>query len=466
MILDNAIKTLRARYWGAEAVFATIILGGLAYCIWHVLVYNYLPQPFFYEPDDLFADWYNTAYWGRDPGTYDVWRALYPPISFIFLRMLGIDSCYPKYRPYTFTDLGAGLTARDCDWLGLVALGCIFLINLILIYRVFNKWDRRTAIPRTICLALGLPMVDGLERGNLVLVSFTFLLLAFAPLLRSAWVRWICAGIAVNFKVYLIGPVIALLLKRRWGWVERALIATVIIYLVTYLILGRGSLTEIYGNIAYFAGQPAQSILDFWYSTTYQAFVSLLEGDAFPFAFMIGSDNVDLLLIIIPTVLHATQAIIMLAALAIWLRPEAASTYRIVNLAILMVVINAESSGYTEIYFILFTLLEPWKGGLRKTAIVLCYLLALPLDFPIGEAPPVIRDTYFGHSTVYVSFKIMIGPFFRPLLIMIIAQCISLQTLRDVWRDVRMQGWAERWRFRRDMPLLPWIKRPSPPASS
>lgn len=29
-----------------------------------------------------------------------------------------------------------------------------------------------------------------------------------------------------------------------------------------------------------------------------------------------------------------------------------------------------------------------------------------------------------------------------------------------VWTDVRYQGWADRWRMRRDAPLLPWVARP------
>ncbi|RYZ83351.1 MAG: hypothetical protein EOP06_20150, partial [Proteobacteria bacterium] len=199
-----------------ETLAATAIAVGLVYCTWHFFYYYYLPQPFFYEPADIFADWFNTAYWARDPGTYDVWKTLYPPISFVFLRIFGIDSCYPKLRPYLTQDLSPGLAARECDWIGLAALAIIFFVNLFLIYRVFRRWDRKTAVQRTICLGLGLPMLDGLERGNLVLVSFMLLLLAFAPLVRSAWVRWLCAGAMVNFKVYLIAPILALLLKRRW----------------------------------------------------------------------------------------------------------------------------------------------------------------------------------------------------------------------------------------------------------
>ncbi|MES2492715.1 MAG: hypothetical protein V4579_05465 [Pseudomonadota bacterium] len=443
-----------------ETILAGIVAGGVLYCLWHVAVYHYLPQPFFYEPDDLFADWFNTAYWSRDPGTYDAWKTLYPPISFVFLRLFGIASCYPSRRSFNGSDLSFGLPARECDWLGMATMFGVFFLNLVLIYLIFRKWNKPTALQRTICLGLGLPMLDGLERGNLVLVSFNLLLLAFGPLIRSARLRWLCAGLAVNFKVYLIAPILALLIKRKWRWVESALIATVLVYLASYALLGRGTPKELYDNIVFFANLPAMQILDFWYSTTYEALLSLMRGDFFPFILLIGSRNLSLALFVIPLLQHVTQALIVLAAAAAWLRPECATSYRVINLSILLVLVTTEPGGYTQTYFMLFTLLEPWKGGLQKAAIVGCYLLAIPLDYPIDHAADVVRDTYFGHSTQIIAFKVMLGPFIRPLIIMLIAQCLAVQTIRDVTRDVWEDGWASRWRFRHDAPLLPMVERP------
>lgn len=449
LAVRRALVSLR----GAEAALALIILIGLAYSIWHIFTYYYLPQPFFYVPDDVFADWFNTAYWAHDPGAYDSWRTVYPPLSFVFFKIFSLPSCYEAN----------GLNARNCDWFAMATLWTIFFINLFLTYRVFRRWDRSTAISRTICLGLGLPMVDGLERGNLVLISFTFLLLGMAPLLRSTFVRWLCIALAVNFKVYLIAPILALLLKRRWCWAEGALIATVLVYLVSYALNGHGTPMEIYHNITAYTSGETTDILDFWYSTTYSALVSLLKGDAFPFITMIGSKAIDQALLMLTSAQLLTQLLLVAAVAGIWLRPEAVSVYRTINLAILFVSVTSEPGGYAQIYFMLFTLLEPWKGGWRKTAIVMCYLLAIPLDLPLYPLPEIERDTYFGSATVLVNYRVMIGPFIRPALIMVIAGCISILTIQDVWRDIRLQGWAGRWRFRRDAVLLPWIKRPTAP---
>lgn len=44
-----------------------------------------------------------------------------------------------------------------------------------------------------------------------------------------------------------------------------------------------------------------------------------------------------------------------------------------------------------------------------------------------------------------------------PVPVMFVLACT---TIRTVWIDIRKQGWADRSRLRRDVPLLPWVTRP------
>jgi hypothetical protein len=441
----------RSRIPLIESACAAFIIGGLVYCGWHLAVNGYLPQPFFYEPFDTYADWFNTSFWAHDKGTYDVWKTIYPPLSFVFLQIFSIDRCYPERRSW---DQSAGLAARDCDWVGMATLYAIFVINLVLVFITFRRMDRRTAIPRTIAVALGFPMVDALERGNLVLISFTCLLLAFAPILKKARGKWVAIGLAINFKVYLIAALVPLLAKRRWRWVESGLISAIVIYLTSFAILGRGTPLEIYANIREFSQLPTAQIMDLWYTSTYQPLLSLLKGDNFPFVLIIGSRNVDLLLFLIPALQHVTQGLIVLATLAVALRPEAAPAYRVANFGVLLALITSEAGGYTQIYFMLFVMMEPWRGFARKWAILTCYLLAVPLDITLDTMPPMARDLYFGGGATIINYHVTIGPFIRPLLIMTVAWAVSLVTIREVWVDVREQRWRLRWRFRGDAPLL------------
>ncbi|MFT4026848.1 MAG: hypothetical protein QM676_08620 [Novosphingobium sp.] len=416
---------------------------------------GYLPQPFFYEPSDTFMDWFNTAYWARDPGSYDSWKTIYPPLSFVVLRYLGKSSCYAGAE---------GLTVRDCDWVGLVAIHAIFLLNIVLTARTFLKVDRRTAMPRAIALSSGLPMLYALERGNILLLCFTAMLLGFGPLLKSARLRWLFVGIAVNFKIYLIAGIGAQLLRRRWLWFEGSLIASLLVYLLSYGWLGAGTPTEIVTNIRdYSSGFVASQVLDIWYAVTYQPLTSLLQGETFPITNVVGSQVAETGLFVIPLITKLGQVSIMIAAVATWLRPEVVPPHRVAFLGVAMALISSEAGGYTQMIMMLFVFMESWRGIARPIAILTCYLLCFPAEIILSDVPPLIRDSFLTGGQVEVHFGVGLGMFLRPGLLILVSVCLSATTIRDVWTDVREQGWSGRWRFRRDWPMLPGILRPRAP---
>ena len=373
-----------------------------------------------------------------------------------------LDRCYPDRRPYDFS---AGLDARACDFVGIGALWLIFFVNIALVYLTFRKIDPATAAPRTICLGVGLPMLDALERGNLALIAFTCLVLAFGPLVKSARLRWLAAGLAVNFKIYLIAAIVPLVLKRRWRWAEGALLSVVIVYLLSYAAFRDGTLTELAVNIRDFPDRDAPQLLDIWYTTTFQSLMLLLKSNDFPIVLLIGSRNVELISVIVPALQYSVQSVILLAMLTTALRPEVIPSFRLVGLGILMALVTSEAGGYSQIFFTYFVLMEPCRGAGRKWAIIACYILALPLDFIIDTTPPVSSSTYLGGQATFINYYVTVGPFLRPLIIMTIAVALSLVTIREVWADIRHQGWAGRWRFRHDLALLPWVRPPSPPVA-
>ena len=156
--------------------------------------------------------------------------------------------------------------------------------------------------------------------------------------------RWLAAGIAVNFKIYLIAAIVPLLVKRRWRWVEGALISVVLVYLVSFALLGRGSPLEIYNNIRDFAELPSGQILDQWYTTTYQPLLSLISEGVFPLGLLIGSHNVDLVALILPLLQRVVQASVLTALVMTMVRPESVPPYRVINLGILLALITRQPS--------------------------------------------------------------------------------------------------------------------------
>lgn len=413
-----------------EAALAATILACILNAAIHAFRFGYLPAPFFFETWDTFGDWFNTGFWAREPGAYDSWKTIYLPLSFVFHGSIGPDYCYQEFR--------TGMVARHCDYVSISVIFIILLLNIFLTWRVMKHMNSSTAPMRTICVALGYPMLFAVERGNLLILTYTCLLLALTPVLASARLRWLFAGLAINFKVYLIAAVVPLLLKRRWRWVEGALLAAVLVYLVSFAIFGHGTPVEIYENIRDFSLDGPDSILDMWFTTTYQPLLLLMENDRFPFAKIIGSQAVDLVLLVIPKLVLLTQGLIALAALAIWYRPDAFTTYRAVALGLLFVFVSVEPGGYTMICLLLFVMLEPWKRFGQKWAIVACYILAMPIDIPIDVVPEAVRHLYFRDTTTLVQHEIILGPFLRPAILMTMAWALSLTTLRELWDEMRL----------------------------
>lgn len=454
----SAPAASRSRALWLEYLLGLGVLLLIGKAMWWLYLYGYLPQPFFYEPSDTYMDWFNTAYWARDNGAYDSWRTIYPPLSFVVLRFLGKGSCYAGAE---------GLVVRDCDWVGLAVIHGIFLLNIVLVARTFLKIDRRTALPRAIALSAGLPMLYAVERGNILLLCFTAMLLGFGPLLRSARLRWLFVGIAVNFKIYLVATIATQLLRRRWLWCEGALISTLLIYLLSFGLLGAGTPKEIITNITdYSSGFIASQVLDIWYSVTYQPLISLLQGESFPVTNAIGSQAAETGLAILPSLIRVGQLAILAGAFATWLRPEVVPVHRIAFFGTALALISSEAGGYTQMMVILFVFMEAWRGIARPIAILLCYILCLPGDIIVSSVPSIIRDSYLAGRSVEVEFGVGLGMFLRPGMLILVGISLSAATIRDVWADIREQGWKDRWRYRRDWPLLPGIRRPRPPGAA
>ena len=423
----------------AEPLLALAVLAAIAHVILFTLEYGYLPAPFFYDVADTFMDWFNSAFWAHDNGAYDSWGTIYPPLSFLVLRLFSNRQCYLNNQ-----DLGV----RDCDWFGFVALPAMLLLNLVLLWYSFRKLDRATALPRTIALGLGLPMLYTFERGNILMLAFACIVLAFGPLLASARWRWVALGLAINFKVYLVAALAPQLLKRRWRWFEGALVTTIIIYLITWLLLGYGSPGEIYRNIAVVAGDyEAGSLLDGWYALTYKPFLSILDGSYFPIVGVIGSDAVEALLVLLPLLQRLTQLLIALAAIATFLRPEAVPMHRATCLGLLMAIVTSESGGYTQMMLFFFIFMERWQGLARPMALVLAYILCIPADISIDRFPPIVSESWIYGGPVFVEYGLSIGPFLRPLAVMMIGWCIAGLVLADVRRDFAANpgGWRRRF---------------------
>ncbi len=409
-----------------EMLLSALVLVGIFYCAVHLGRYGYLPIPFFYEPSDAFADWFNTAYWARQSGAYDTWLTVYLPLSFVIMRVFGNGACYPEFRAF---DASPGFDARHCDWMAYAFMAAIFILNIVLTYKFFSRLDKSTSIPRTICVTLGLPMLSCLERGNLLVVAYTCIMLAFSSFVYSTRWKWVLVGIAVNLKIYLIAIIFSVLLKRRWFWFEGALFSSIFIYLITLSIFGDGTPAQIYNNINNFAQNGAERLLDAWSASTYLPLISILKADTFPSILIIGSRWSDILLVVLPLMRYSAIFLLALAAFVIWVNPGQFSMNRAALLGVSMAFAVSETTLYTLMFVVLLVMMEPWQGYCRKWAIFMCYLISIPLDYPVDTLPERVADLFFAGRLGIVLQDVGLGSFLRPLLFLNIAWAVAVLTI-------------------------------------
>ena len=402
---------------------------------------GYLVQPFIYDTTDTHMDWFNTAWWGAHEagaGAYEVWRSIYPPISFLFLSLTTFGSCYVADSEF----------ARDCDWLGLTAMHLSYVADVLIVGLAYWKWDRQTAPMRTIAIAFCFPLLHAWERGNIIMVAFVPFFLGFAPLLKSARLKWLMVACAINFKVYFITSLVAPFVKRRYVALEAILILTALVYFFTYAWYGKGLPQEIVENIMIFSSNfDGGSWQQVYAASSLNSMYQLFHENG-PLLKFIDSDLVEWVLIVLPMVVTIGQLSCIGAFVAAWLRPASAPVYRLVGLATAFAIMTTESGGYTPFLVLAFVFFERWEGKLRIAALLIAYGECLLADYVLSYVTNAVRFSWYAGHDVQSHFGVAVGQFLRPTGLIAIAFCLGLRTILDCAKSIRKDLAAGR-------PLLP-----------
>jgi hypothetical protein len=407
-----------------------LALAVVASCAWTARTFfetGYLPQPFIYDTNDTFMDWFNTAYWANHRGIYNVWRSIYPPLSFVFLDIFSLPGCYLQSPFY----------GRDCDWLGRGTIYASYLVNVIMLWVAFRRADRRTAPMRTVAFALGLPLLFTLERGNLILVTLPFFIVAYGNVTRSVPWRVISAAMTINFKPYLVVPAFAYALKRDWRMLELAGIASIAIYLLTIAWVGSGTPMELIDNTTnWIVYQGAQVYNEVNYATSYAPLLTFRTLQI-PLLEFVDSDLIETVETMVPIVIRASQGIALLALVATWLQPRVLPTHRIAALMLGAFLVTQSPGGYTQAFLLFLVFLEPWRRPGQMLALTCTYVLCLVGDVHLTTVMEITANSWLSGRPVTPSFGIKLGHFIRPGLIVVILWALAFDTLVEVIRAHR-----------------------------
>lgn len=407
-----------------------LIGAGLFNTAWFLYYQGYLPQPFFYGSQSLFTDWTVSAYFADNPGTYTSFASVYPPLSFVFLKIFSIKACYDQ------EDI---LSVRDCDWMVPVTLLCFFFLNVVVAFYSYRVVDRRTAWIRTLALSFGLPSIYALERGNLIIPCMTFFMLGTGRALRSARLKWICEAIAINFKPYLVLGLAGPLLRRKWRAVEGIALAGLLVYLVTFAIFGQGDPMTVVSNILAFNTTDARGIFErAIYASSYKPIMDLIASN-FPLVHFLGSQPVETLEWVLPLLVNLGKGGIALCFLVALIRPGRIPTNRLIALAIAWTLISQDPGGYAVVFFFFLVFMEPWRGAFQIAALIITYVASIPFDAIIMKFAHQLIVSYLTKREVGYDLGLNVGELSRPALNLLIVYCLVAASLVDAARGVRVK---------------------------
>lgn len=408
-----------------------LALGVIASFLWTVSIFRdtaFLPQPFVFDTNDTFMDWFNTAYWANNQGAFDVWKTIYPPLSFAFLDTFSLPGCY----------LQSPFHARDCDWLGRATIYGFYVADVVLAWIAFRRADRSTAPMRTVAIAIGLPLLFTLERGNLILVAFAFFIIAHGEIASRRW-QVAAMAMTINFKPYLVLPAFAHAMKRDWRIFELAGIAAIALYLLTLAWVGGGSPLEIVENTrnwVIFQGGKVYDEIN--YSTSYAPLLNFQTMQV-PVLQFVPSRLVERIVLLVPVVIHSSQAIAFAALVAAWVQPRAIPTARMATLLFGVYIVTQSPGGYAQLFLLFLVFLEPWRRAGPILAVTCAYLLSLVGDVQITSVLQINATSWLGGRSVEPDFGLTWGHFIRPGLIVLILWALSIDTVIQSLKAHRAQ---------------------------
>ena len=382
---------------------------------------GYLPDPFFNDVNDTFMDWYNPAYWSHHSGAYEFWGSVYPPMSFVFLRIFSVSSCYDA----------STISARSCDHVGVVVLVLLLFVNGLLGYLAFRRANISAALPRAIAVSFGLPMLFALERGNLIVPCFTAFILAYGRLLRSGWAKAACAAIAINFKPYLLIAAAGRIFRRDWNWAEAVVITTMLIYAASYAIIGEGSPGELLRDIIGFSGSfGTPSFRSLHFTTSYAPLRDFLH--ATPLMPFIGSQPIEAVEFYVPIVIKLSMVGTAVCLAGAFLLPLALPATRISSLVMVLYYVLGGPGGYTMSFVLFLLFLERWRGVSGMLLILGGYLWCIPWDYALYPLAREVSDSYLSAQHVAHNVNILLGDVIRPAFMLIIEFALLFTCARDL----------------------------------
>ena len=389
----------------AKALYLILFfeLINVAYYAYYLSNHGYLPSPFILDKNDTFMDFYNPLYWVIKDGFYTSFNSVYPALNYFFLKVFAL--AIPSDQVFNPFQL-----RNDFPILGKI-ISFIYILIILLVVNIgaWRKVDFGHKGLIFLACVLSVPVLFGIERGNLIFLALLFLALYLNA--SNPWLKAIFLGLLINVRPYFAILLIQYLNIHQFNKVEliRSILITAAIFFVSgffaginfidffkaYLSFSKNTTLSVEGVVALPHSIAALS--------TIKALISFGEGSRYTFWFSLLKviNYVSVLILLCTVLLKKTTPLELLTASIIILTNFSIST-----------------GGYILIIYIVLIPYLLQSKEYKKLLFFILLIYALPVDWiNFIELNNSYIKSYLG-GNIYINnpgFFLSIGSIIRPL---------------------------------------------------
>jgi len=414
-LFDNLCNRPRVLGLLAIAIIQIIAFGYYLYFYFHN---GYLPSPFMYDKSDTFMDLFHSIYWADNDGRYTDWKSVYPPLVFLFLKLI---------RSVFIGDYGFYDAFEMRDHSGLIA---IFLVLCFMAIPAFvlskPQWKDFSFLEKIliyVAVVISVPMLFALERGNVIIFCLIFLALAFEP---NSSARVISIPVLINIKPYFALLLLNLVVKRMWRELAISIALSGGLFVVLGVLLD-ANFMQFFNNLLGFSKSEnlfsmrevmamPSSVSAFSYILSSGAVADMLGGD-----FYFNS---------ISTLIEGVKWSIVVATFYLILKyGKSKGDFQLAVLVVLISNLGLWVGGYSLILYLPIVPIILRQSNFRFVYLSIIVLMVLPTDLLVIVNESIgSQFSYLSHSRVGVEWSLGVGSLIRPLLNLLLLglMCVDL----------------------------------------
>jgi hypothetical protein len=378
-----------------------------AYYGFHVVAEGYLPMPFWYDTFDTFMDYFHTTYWAGHDGRYTEWGSIYPIFTFLLAGLASSRDCY---------HIDAFFARDGCFDIWLYVMFTAALVAAYQNARLFTS-NHVERVLVFLAIVLSFPFLFAVERGNYIMYTYVFLVLAAST--KGKVAEGIFLACAINLKQYLVILLAHPFLNRDYRVLLSCVVATLVLTAIAVSYLSDPHFMLFWENMFMFTDpEIIGNISRLSYAVSVNSFISftkLPDGafflDLLDYAYpVLAIEHLVWLGRILEVVVYAAIGIIGLRLLQ--LRGQLEKGY-VCYLMIICLLAKFEAPGAYAL-MLLFPYMPSVLPLLSRSELVALFLLFQPIDYMYQPLWPSTTTSYLSGELVTSEFGLMVGSTLKP----------------------------------------------------